>query len=232
MILEESRILIQTDNLLKEYRLGNEIKEAVSNVNLRITQGESVIIQGLHGVQKSVFFNLIGCLERPTSGKYYFDYEDIALAKEAVLDNIRRNKIGYLFKNFNLVNRLTAAENVKVPIRGLSISDKEKKSRAINSLRRFGVEAIADEKTCTLSALNKQLVSLARAIVNNPLLIMADEPAANMDKDEKQKIMEHLSELNAEGTVIILFTEDDTIDALKGYRIISFPFPCTDGGLK
>lgn len=232
MILDESRVLILTENLYKSYKLGNEIKEAVSSVNIRIVQGESIIIQGLSGIQKSVFFNLLGCLERPGSGKYYFDYEDIALAKDAVLDNIRRNKIGYLFRNFNLVNRLTAAENIEIPMGGLNISHKEKKSRVMNSLRRFDIEAIADEKAGALSGLNKQLVSLARAVINNPLMIIADEPAANMNREEKQKIMEHLSILNSEGVTIILFTEDETVDALSRYRIISFPFPCWDGGLK
>ena len=149
-----------------------------------------------------------------------------------MLDNIRRNKIGYLFKDFNLINRLTAAENIEILMYGLGISRKEKRSRVMNSLRSFGIEAMAEEKVSTLSGLNKQLVSLARAIVNNPLMIIADEPAANLDSKEKQRIMEHLSLLNTEGITIILFTEDEIIEALSRYRIISFPFPCKEGGLR
>lgn len=232
MILDESRVLILTENLYKSYKLGNEIKEVVTSLDIRITQGESIIIRGLCGIQKNVFFNLLSCLEKPTAGKYYFDYEDIALADEATLNNIRRNKIGYLFKDFNLIRRLTAAENIEIPMYGLGISKKEKKSRVMNSLKNFGIEALAEEKTSTLSGLNKQLVSLARAIVNNPLMIIADEPTANLGKEEKKRIMEHLSSLNNEGTTIMLFTEDEIVDALSGYRIISFPFPDKEGDLK
>ncbi|MDD4504353.1 MAG: ATP-binding cassette domain-containing protein [Clostridiaceae bacterium] len=224
MILDESRVLILTENLYKSYKLGNEMKEAVSDLNIRIMQGEFIIIQGLCGIQKNIFFNLIGCLERPTAGKYYFDYEDIALAKEDMLDNIRRNKIGFLFKDFNLINRLTAVKNIEIPMYGLSVSQKEKKDRVVNSLRSFGIETIAEEKVSALSGLNKQLVSLARAIVNNPLMIIADEPAANMDSIGKRRIMEHLFGINAEGTTIMLFTEDEIIDPMCGYRIISLPF--------
>lgn len=228
MILDESRVLILTEKLYKSYKLGNEMKEAIGNLDARIMQGEFIIIKGLCGIQKNVFFNLIGCLERPTAGKYYFDYEDIALAKDEMLDNIRRNKIGYLFKDFNLINRLTAAQNIEVPMYGLSISQKEKKDRVMNSLRSFGIEAIAEENVNSLSGLNKQLVSLARAIINNPLMIIADEPAANMDSKGKRGIMEYLFRLNSEGTTIMLFTETEIVDPLRRYRIISFPFHCKE----
>lgn len=224
MILDEARVLILTENLYKSYKLGNEMKEAAGGLDARIMQGEFIVIKGLCGMQRNVFFNLIGCLERPTAGKYYFDYEDIALAKDDTLDNIRRNKIGYLFRDFNLINRLTAAQNIEIPMHGLSISQKEKKDRVMNSLKGFDIEAVAGKTASAISGLDKQLVSLARAVVNNPLMIIADEPAANLDSIGKRRIMEHLFEINREGTTIMLFTEDEIIDPVCGYRIISFPF--------
>ncbi|MGE5631482.1 MAG: ATP-binding cassette domain-containing protein [Caulobacteraceae bacterium] len=129
MISKESRVLIWTENLSKTYLQGTVAKEAVENANIRIIQGEFVIIHGLSGKQKNVFFNLVGCLERPSSGKYMFDYEDISLAKDADLDRIRMNKIGYLFKNFNLLDSKTVAENMELPMLGKSISIREKQER-------------------------------------------------------------------------------------------------------
>ena len=207
MILDESRVLIRTEKLCKSYKLGNEMKEVVREVDIRILQGELVIIEGLSGMQKNVFVNLIGCLERPTEGKYYFDYEDIALAKDGILDDIRKLKLGYLFRNFNLIARLTVVQNIEIPMQGLNISQEEKRCRLLKASKSFDIEAIAEKKVSELTDWQKQLVSLARAIVNNPLMIIADEPAANLD---------------SEGIAMMLITEKAALKASNRFRLISF----------
>lgn len=222
MILNESRVLIRTEKLSKSYKLGNEMKEAVREVDIKIVQGEFVIIKGLSGLQKNAFINLMGCLERPTMGKYYFDYEDIALAKEDVLDDIRKLKQGYLFRNFNLIARLTAAQNIEVLLQGLSISQMEKRDRLQKVLKRFDIELIAERKVSELTDYQKQLVSLARAVVNNPLMIVADEPAANINSKEEKELMEHMLRLNSEGIAIMLITENTELKASNRFRLISF----------
>jgi putative ABC transport system ATP-binding protein len=185
-------------------------------------QGELVIIQGLSGVQKNVFINLIGCLEKPTEGRYYFDYEDISLAKEDMMDSIRKLKLGYLFRNFNLIGRLTAAENIEIPMHGLNITQEEKRDRLIKALRSFDIEAIADNKVSELTDYQKQLVSLSRAVVNNPLMIIADEPAENLDIKGEQRLTELLLRLNSEGITIMLITEKTALKTSDRYRRISF----------
>ncbi|HYF83462.1 MAG TPA: ATP-binding cassette domain-containing protein [Clostridia bacterium] len=222
MILNESRVLIRTEKLSKSYKLGNEMKVAVREVDIKIVQGEFVIIEGLRGLQKNVFVNLMGCLERPTVGKYYFDYEDIALAKEGILDDIRKLKLGYLFRDFNLIARLTAAQNIEVLLQGLNISQAEKRDRLQKTLKRFDIESIAEKKVSELTDYQKQLVSLARAVVNSPLMIIADEPAANLNSKEEKELMEHLLRLNSEGIAIMLITENTELKASNRFRLISF----------
>lgn len=222
MILDDARVLIRTENMCKSCRLGNELAEAVKGLDLTIRQGEFVIIEGLKGSRKNAFFNVIGCLERPDTGKYYFDYEDIALAGADLLDSIRKNRIGYLFRDFNLINRLTAAENIEIPMHGLDITWQEKKDRRVEALKGLELEGFAAEKASNLSDFNKQLVSLARAVVNNPLMIIADEPAANLNSKEEQKLMEHLFRLNREGITIMLVASNMDMKSYGGYRLISF----------
>lgn len=222
MILDEARVLVRTENMSKSCRLGNDMKEALKELDIRIMQGEFVIIQGLKGAQRKTFFNIMGCLEKPDAGKYFFDYEDIALAKAEALDCIRKNKIGFLFRDANLVNRLTAAENIMIPMHGLSILQQEKLDRLQKALRSFDIEAIAGEKAVNLSDYEKQLVSLARSIVNNPIMIIADEPAANLDNREEKLLIEHLLRLNSEGITIMLLTEKAEVMGMNPYRVISF----------
>lgn len=227
MIQNEARVLIRTENLSKAYKLGSEMKHSVKELNIKIMQGEFVLIEGLSGIGKNVFVNLMGCLERPTSGKYYFDYEDIALAKESSLSNIRKLKLGYLFRNFNLISKFTAAQNIEVLLKDLNISQAEKGDRLKNALRRFDIESIGEKKVYELTDYQKQLVSLARAIVNSPLMIIADEPAANLGSKEEQGLMEHLFSLNCEGIGIMLITENSELIASSRFRLISFK----DGGV-
>lgn len=222
MILDETKVLIKTEKLCKSYKLGNETKEAIKDVNIKIMQGEFVIIEGLSGIQKNIFINLFGCLEKPTAGKYYFDYEDIALAKADMLDYIRKNKLGYLFRDFMLIAGKTAAQNAEIPMHGLNISKQEKSDRLQRVFKSFEIEAVAEKKAGCLSDFQKQLVSLARAVVNNPLMIIADEPGANLDSLEEKQLLEHLQRLNSEGTAIMLITEKAAAKAMNHCRVITF----------
>lgn len=222
MILDKNRVLVRTENMSISYRNRNEMIEAVKDADIRIMQGEFVVIEGLRGTKKNVFFNVMGCLDRPTSGKYYYDYEDIALAEPDMLDSIRKNKIGYLFRNFNLIDRLTVQKNIEVPMQGLKLAREEKKYRLQKVLQCFDIEAIAEEMANRLSDYEKQMVSLARAVVNNPLMIIADEPAANLDGPDADKLMEHLFRLKNEGVTIMLISEGTAVNVSGHCRRISF----------
>lgn len=210
------------ENVSKRYRLGNELKEAVANLELRVMQGEFAIVEGLCGIQKNAFFNLIGCLERPDAGKYYYDYEDVALAGTALLDELRKHRIGYLFRDFNLIPRMSVAQNMEVTLAGASMSRREKTDRIKAALEKLDILELLEEKASSLPDYKKQLVSLARAIVNSPLMILADEPSANLGNKEEQALMEQLERLNNEGITIILITEKKTLRDPNKHRLITF----------
>lgn len=220
MMLKEGRVLIKTERLCKSYMLGKEQKVAIKDADIRIMQGEYIVVEGLRGIRKNIFFNLFGCLEPPTSGKYYFDYEDIGLADEGLLASIRKLKLGYLFRNFKLVPYLTAAENIEIPMYGLAISREEKKERLLGLMKGFGIEALADKKAGSLTDYQKQLVALARAMVNKPLMILADEPAASLDAYEEQQFMEQLAGINEAGTAIMLITERPEAKKQNNCRVL------------
>ncbi|HWR61095.1 MAG TPA: ATP-binding cassette domain-containing protein [Clostridia bacterium] len=232
MIHDRTRILIRAEGLCKRCRTGNGAEEAVSGLDLIIRQGELVVIKGISGTRKIALFNLLGCLERPDSGKYYFDYEDIALAEDETLEDIRRRRIGYLFRDFRLIDRLTVCQNVEVPMSGMDISREEKARRAAEALADLGIEKISGEKVSSLSDYDRQLAALARATVNGPLMIMADEPAAALDAGEAARLMERLRRLNEEGTAILLFSSGDIPGLRDGLRVITFEkgIACGNGG--
>lgn len=222
MIHDRTRILLRTEGLYKSCTTGNRTEEAVCGLDLSIRQGEYVVIRGISGTHKNTLFNLLGCLEKPDSGKYFFDYEDIALAEDEILNDIRRRKIGYLFRDFRLIDRLTVYQNVEVPMLGMDLSMVEKAERVVKALSDIGIESIANEKICNLSNYDRQLTALARATVNDPLIIMADEPAASLDKEEAGLLMAKLCKLNDDGTSVMLFYSGDTTGLQHSCRIITF----------
>ncbi|MGE5679124.1 MAG: ATP-binding cassette domain-containing protein [Pseudomonadota bacterium] len=222
MIHEEARVLISTEKLHKYCEKGSSGEAAVKCLDMRIMQGEFVIVHGISGKQKNAFFGMFGCLERPDSGKYYFDYEDIGLAKDEMLDDIRRNKIGYLFRDFRLIERLNVRQNIEVPMYGLDISVGEKSERVSKALNYLGLQGLEKEKVTELTDLQKQQAALARAIVNDPLVIIADEPSANLNIEGEGWLMEQLWRLNTEGTAILLVTAEDSIETEGAYRKLSF----------
>jgi len=232
MIHDRTRILFRTEALYKSCVIGGRHEEAVCGLDLCIRQGEYVLLRGINGAQKKAFFNLLGCLERPDSGKYYFDYEDVALAGDEVLNTIRRNKIGYLFRDFRLIDRLTVRSNVEVPMLGMDMPFKQKNERVGKVLSEMGIESIADERVFSLSNYDRQLAALARAIVNSPLAIMADEPAANLDKAETGMLMAKLGELNDLGISILIFQPEDITSLQHSCRIITLEKGCVHSDLE
>ena len=222
MILDQSRILIKTQNLNKSFKYKNDVKEVLKDIDISVLQGEFVIIKGIKGIEKNTFFNLMGCIERPTAGKLYFDYEDIGLASGQILNSIRKHKLGYLFSNFNLISSMTVEQNLIIPLRGLSISRNEKVIRLERVLKKFGIEDIVRERIYNISSFKKQIVALARSIINNPLMIIADEPTANLSIEEERRFIEHIWGLNQEGMTIMLICETSEINFLNDSRHIYF----------
>lgn len=210
------------DDLCKYCKQDGETLEVVRDVNIRVMQGEYVIIDGIKGRQKNSFFNLLGCLERPSKGKYIFDYDDISVAKNQVLDNIRKNKIGYLFRDFNLIGSKTVRENVEMPMLGLDISYSEKEKRTEAALEKAGIGSLADKKAMYLPEYEKQLTGLARALVNKPMMILADEPSANMDRESAEEFIKLLNGINCEGISVVMFTDQKGIYGYEKCRRISF----------
>lgn len=222
MIHDRTGILIKTEGLGKLCGSNSTKEAAVNSLSISICQGEMVVIRGISGTHRSAFFNLLGCLQRPDSGKYYFDYEDIALASDEVLEDIRRKKIGYLFRDYRLIDRLSVVRNVEVPMFGMDIDQEEVTRRASDAIAAAGVEAIAAAPAGGLSDYQRQLVAYARAIVNTPLMILADDPVLNLNPEEAGLLMEKLLRLNAEGTSVLIF-DSGNIDFLLGsHRVITF----------
>lgn len=222
MILDKTRVLIKTENLNMSYNYKNDVVQVLKDIDIRVLQGEFINIKGINGVEKNAFFNLMGCIERPTAGKLYFDYEDIGLASNEMLDSIRKYKLGYLFRNFNLISSMTVDENLTIPLHGLNISRDEKVGRLKQVLEQFDISDIAGERICNISNFKKQLVALARAVMNNPLMIIAEEPTANLNIKEAQMIIKYLWELNREGITIMIISEKEECDFQNDSRHIYF----------
>ncbi len=210
-------MLIQTKNLTKIYKLGEVEVPALKDVDLEVKNGEFISIMGPSGSGKSTLLNLLGCLDTPTSGKYLFD--GVEINPQVNLAKIRSEKIGFVFQTFNLLPRLTAVENIEVPMiyRGASVA--ERKARALNLLGSVGLGERAKHRPTELSGGERQRVAIARALANNPSLILADEPTGNLDSKSGQEILKLLTELNRQGTTLIMVTHESYI-AEKASRIV------------
>jgi putative ABC transport system ATP-binding protein len=215
--------MIKLKNVTKIYRMGDEIIYALKDINLKIKEGEFVSIMGPSGSGKSTLLNIIGCLDKPTKGEVYIgnirtnDLDDDELTK------IRRDKIGFVFQQFNLIPILTALENVELPLifkyRG-DMSEEERKRRALECLKMAELdERFANHKPNQLSGGQQQKVAIARALANNPPIILADEPTGALDSKTGEKIMKLLKKLNENGKTIIVVTHDINV-AKFGDRII------------
>jgi len=212
--------IMQISNLKKAYKLGGEIVHALNDVSIEIEKGEFLAIIGPSGSGKSTLMNMIGCLDKPQSGKYLLDGKDIFKMDDNELATIRNQKIGFIFQNFNLLMKLTAIENVELPLLYAGVSSKERRKRATQALDKVGLKDRASHLPNQLSGGQQQRVAIARALAGNPAILLADEPTGALDSKTSQEIMQIMKQLNELGHTIILITHDLDI-AKQAKRMVS-----------
>jgi putative ABC transport system ATP-binding protein len=220
MTTPADRALIQVDQVTKTYRLGKVEVQAIRGVSLTINKGEMVAIVGASGSGKSSFMNILGCLDKPTSGTYFLEGHDVSKMNDNALASIRRDKIGFVFQQFNLLQRMSAIENVALPL--VYASGKSRRQRAIQALERVGLGKRGKHRPVELSGGEQQRVAIARALINNPSLILADEPTGNLDSRVGAEILRLFQELHdKEGISIIFVTHDPAVSAISP-RVVTF----------
>ena len=211
---------VKLANISKVYKMGDNDVVALNGVDLDIAEGEFVAIMGPSGSGKSTLMNILGCLDTPTTGSYLLDNEEVANLSEDVLAKIRNKKIGFVFQNFNLLSRISALENVALPLVYAGVSKTERINRAQELLKMVGLADRQHHMPNELSGGQWQRVAIARALVNNPKIIMADEPTGNLDTKSSVEIMAMFKELYKQGKTIILVTHEPDI-AENAKRIIT-----------
>jgi putative ABC transport system ATP-binding protein len=212
--------MIKLENLTKKYRMGDDVINAVSGINLEIKEGEFVALVGPSGSGKSTMMHIIGGLDTPTSGKVIVDGQDLTRASDKQLSKYRNNKIGFVFQAFNLHPTYTATENVALPLVFSKVSRKNRMKLAAEALETVGLAERASHRPNQLSGGERQRVSIARALVTQPKIILADEPTGNLDSNNGKLVMQLLSQLNREkGITLIIVTHDMGIASVAG-RII------------
>jgi putative ABC transport system ATP-binding protein len=211
--------LIMVDHLSKVYAMGPSRVVALREVGLQIASGEFVAIQGPSGSGKSTFMNLLGCLDRPTSGRYWLAGMEVSRLPADIVADVRNRRIGFVFQGFNLLARATALANVAQPLAYAGIPKHERERRALRTLQAVGLEGRAHHRPLQLSGGQQQRVAIARALVNVPSLLLADEPTGNLDSRTAVEIMAVLQQLNAQGLTIVLVTHEPDIAAYTRRRI-------------
>lgn len=207
----ESRYMIEMDNICKTYEVGGDIVRALDHASLQIAEGEFVSIIGPSGSGKSTLMNVIGCLDVADEGEYYLDGLSIKEYSEDDLALVRNEKIGFVFQNFNLLSKLSAKENVELPLIYQRVSKKEREERVLEALEKVRLVERKEHKPMELSGGQQQRVAIARALVTKPSLILADEPTGNLDTKTGEEIMRLFHELHAQGNTIVLITHDERV---------------------
>ena len=205
--------LIELENITKTYFLGEMDVPVLKGINLTIDRGEYVALMGASGSGKSTLMNILGCLDRPTGGKYLFDDEELGQASGDRRAMIRNQKIGFVFQSFNLLPRTSALENVIMPLSYTAgnLSMAERRSRGLKALQEVGIASRAGHQPSQLSGGQQQRVAIARALINRPPVIFADEPTGNLDTHTSLEVMDMFSKLNSEGITVILVTHSAEI---------------------
>ena len=214
-------IIIRIEDVYKVYGIGNTEVRALNGVSLVVEQGEYCAIMGASGSGKSTAMNIIGCLDRPTSGHYYLDNVDVSRLVDADLAGIRNLKIGFVFQQFHLLPQLTALENVMLPMVYAGIPASERRDRAMQALKRVGLENRMKNRPNQLSGGQQQRVAIARAIVNRPVLLLADEPTGALDSHTTAEVMDIFTELNQAGITVVMVTHEPDVARLTR-RIVWF----------
>lgn len=211
--------LIEMKNEYKIYIMGTEQVYANDNINLKIYNGEFVAIVGKSGSGKSTLMNIIGALDKPTSGKYILNGRDTSTMTDDELADIRNQTIGFIFQQYNLLPKLTLLENVELPLLYAGVKASERRSRALSSLGRVGLKEKYSQYPNQLSGGQQQRVSIARALAGNPSLLLADEPTGALDSKTSREVLNFLKQLHSEGNTIVMITHDNSI-ALEAKRVV------------
>ncbi|MFA8435098.1 MAG: ABC transporter ATP-binding protein [Marinifilaceae bacterium] len=211
--------MIKIENLSKIFQTEEVETTALNNINLEIKEGEFVAIMGPSGCGKSTLLNILGLLDSPTHGKYYFNKQEVGNQKESQRNNIRKGNINFVFQSFNLIDELNVYKNVELPLNYLRIKPSEKKHRVLEVLDRMKIGHRKQHYPQQLSGGQQQRVAIARAVAANPKLLLADEPTGNLDSKNGLEVMNLLTELNSEGTTIIMVTHSER-DAEFAHRVI------------
>ncbi len=200
--------MIEMHDLTKIYRTSDIETSALSHINLEIKAGEFIAVMGPSGCGKSTLLNVMGMLDSPDSGRYAFLGQDVAGFSETKLAEIRKHNIGFIFQNFNLIDELTVAENVTLPLLYQAVAAAEQRERVQEVLERIGIAHRADHRPQQLSGGQQQRVAVARAVITKPKLILADEPTGNLDTTNGEEVLDMLNQLNSDGTTIVMVTHD------------------------
>ncbi|PLR95932.1 ABC transporter ATP-binding protein [Bacillus sp. T33-2] len=211
--------MISLKHIYKTYKQGMLEVPVLHDINIEIEDGELVSIMGPSGSGKSTLMNIIGCLDRPTTGEYILNDVNVLQADEAHVAILRNKYIGFVFQHFHLLPRLTAVDNVELPLVYGGVRKKERRERALEALAKVGLADRVDHLPNQLSGGQKQRVAIARSIANNPAFILADEPTGALDSTSGAQVMNIFTELNKEGTTIILVTHEDEVAAYTSRRI-------------
>lgn len=212
--------MIRTENLTRIFRTEEIETIALNGVNINVKDGEFVAIMGPSGCGKSTLLNILGLLDTPTEGKYWLGDEEVGHLKERERTAYRKGRIGFVFQNFNLIDELTVEENIDLQLKYLGIGKAERKERVLDILRKVKLSHRAKHYPYQLSGGQQQRVAIARAVVGKPSIILADEPTGNLDSKNGMEVMQLLSELNEEGTTIVMVTHSKH-DATYASRIIN-----------
>lgn len=211
--------VIDIENACKSYTMGDEHLQVLNNISLKVKKGEFVAIVGPSGSGKSTFMNFIGCLDRVDTGVYLLDGEDVRTLNDNKLSEIRNKKIGFIFQQFNLLSKLSALENVELPLIYRGMPSSERKKLSIEALEKVGLADRKNHLPTQLSGGQQQRVAIARAIVTDPEILLCDEPTGALDTKTSKEIMSLIKNLNAEGRTIVMITHDLSV-AAQAKRII------------
>ena len=213
-------MIITVDKINKTYKNGSLELQVLKNISFKVDKGEFLAIMGSSGSGKSTMMNILGCLDNQYEGRYILDGIDISKSNENELSEIRNKKIGFIFQSFNLLPRLTALENVELPLVYSSIPKEERHKRANELLEMVGLKDRIHHRPNELSGGQRQRVAIARALVNNPSIILADEPTGNLDSKSEEEIIEILQKLNKMGKTIVIVTHEPSIGEIAERKIV------------
>jgi len=217
--LPRSESIVRLEGVEKTYRMGPVTVQALRGVSLQIDAGDYVSIMGPSGCGKSTLLNVLGCLDRPSSGRYFLGADDVSNLDDRDLSDVRGARLGFIFQSYNLIQQLTVVENIEVPLFYQGCGEDEMRERAVELAKIVGLETRLNHKPFELSGGQQQRVAIARALVNDPIVILADEPTGNLDSTSGQEILKVFDELHQRGKTIILVTHDQEVGRRAGRSV-------------